>query len=507
MRLKKYAASLMVITLAAGCLAGCGGKNNSASDSASGEGKQEIKKITWMYAQMSGMVPQDLQKVEDAVNEISEEKIGVHVTLNPVAFSDYANQISLVMASQEKVDIITTAGSNIWATLLNQNQLMPLDDLLNEYGTGILESVPQEYFAGTTVDGKIYAVTTNSTKTSTWGIQMRKDLIDKYDLQDELEQITMEDDVVDMEKDFEILTNIFKTIKENEPEMEILFPWAVDIAVDCDTLSDGLGVLMRGDDTITNLYTSESYKMLCQTMYDWAQQGYIMKDAATTTESPGSLLSSGRLFAYTINSGQDNYVGTSNGIEIYSVNLKKPTIDTTEITKFANCIPTTSTEPEAAMKFLNLLYTDADLQNLLAYGIENEHYITQEDGRVDYPEGVTAANSTYPHDQTYMYGNVWILKEDVNAAVSTEMMESFTKEGRIVDCLGFSYDPTNVKTEVAACSSVLKEYCDGLEKGSLNPETELPKFIEKLEKSGINDIIAEKQRQFDEWQSTQTSNK
>ena len=38
--------------------------------------------------------------------------------------------------------------------------------------------------------------------------------------------------------------------------------------------------------------------------------------------------------------------------------------------------------------------------------------------------------------------------------------------------------------------------------GAINPETELPAFIEKLEKSGINEILAEKQRQLDEWKKT-----
>lgn len=511
MKLRKLAAPLLAAVLVTGGLAACGsgGSGGSADTSSKGDSQasgQEIKNITWMYAQMSGMIPADLQMVEDAVNELTESEIGVHVKLTPVSFADYANQISLVMASQEKVDIITTAGSNIWATLLNQNQLRPLDELLEQYGSGITESIPEQYWAGTTVNGQIYAVTTNSTKATTWGLHLRKDIIDKYDLKGELDKIQMVDDVMDMDEDFEILTNIFKTVKENEPELEILYPWAVDIAVNFDSLSDGLGVLMGGDDQITNLYTSDSYKKICQTMYDWAQQGYVMKDAATTTESAGSLMSSGRLFAYTINSGQDNYEGVNNGVEIYSVNLKSPTIDTAEITKFANCIPITSTEPEAAMKFLNMLYTNEELQNLMAFGIEDVHYVTKEDGHIDYPEGQSAASSTYPGDQSYMYGNMWLLKyHDTHQSLSTEMMKAFTEAAKPVDCLGFSYDPTNVKTEVAACSSVLKEFSDGLEKGSLNPETELTKFIEKLEKSGIQDIIDEKQAQFEAWQSGQTS--
>ena len=89
--------------------------------------------------------------------------------------------------------------------------------------------------------------------------------------------------------------------------------------------------------------------------------------------------------------------------------------------------------------------------------------------------------------------------------LTMDQMRAFTEEATPVSCLGFSYDPTNVKTEVAACSSVLEEYCDGLEKGQLDPQTTLPEFIEKLENSGINNIIEEKQSQYEAWLATQTS--
>ena len=35
----------------------------------------------------------------------------------------------------------------------------------------------------------------------------------------------------------------------------------------------------------------------------------------------------------------------------------------------------------------------------------------------------------------------------------------------------------------------------------VDPEVELPKFISKLKVAGIDDIIAEAQKQFDEWKA------
>lgn len=42
-------------------------------------------------------------------------------------------------------------------------------------------------------------------------------------------------------------------------------------------------------------------------------------------------------------------------------------------------VPKTSTNPEAAMKFLELMYTDEDIINLLAIGIEGRDYVVSAD--------------------------------------------------------------------------------------------------------------------------------
>ena len=63
---------------------------------------------------------------------------------------------------------------------------------------------------------------------------------------------------------------------------------------------------------------------------------------------------------------------------------------------------------QKAMQLLDLLYTDADLINLLSYGIENIHYVIQPDGTISYPDGVTAENCGYQNTQA------WILPVSVS---------------------------------------------------------------------------------------------
>lgn len=58
---------------------------------------------------------------------------------------------------------------------------------------------------------------------------------------------------------------------------------------------------------------------------------------------------------------------------------------------------------------------------------------------------------------------------------------------------------SEVKTEVAAVQAVLDQYRLPLENGVIDPDENLPKFINALKEAGIDTVIAEKQRQLDEW--------
>ena len=65
--------------------------------------------------------------------------------------------------------------------------------------------------------------------------------------------------------------------------------------------------------------------------------------------------------------------------------------------------------------------------------------------------------------------------------------------------LGFVFDPAPVNTEIAQCSAVIDEFGPGLWTGSIDPEKYLPELNSKLKAAGSEKIIAEKQKQINEW--------
>ena len=56
-----------------------------------------------------------------------------------------------------------------------------------------------------------------------------------------------------------------------------------------------------------------------------------------------------------------------------------------------------------------------------------------------------------------------------------------------------------MKTQIANCSSIITEMVPALTSGSIDPEENVPKFIERLKSAGVDDIIKEKQAQLDKF--------
>ncbi len=271
-----------------------------------------------------------------------------------------------------------------------------------------------------------------------------------------------------------------------------------------DLLNDSNGVLMPGEEkNITNLYASDEYRRLLDYAYQWNQAGYILEDATTTQETTLTYMQNGRTASYFIKGeeGQAEQITTATGVDVDSIKLVQPYINTSDVNGIGFAISATSKHPEAAMKFLNEMYTNPDVVNLLAWGIEGTHYEVQDDGTIDFPEGLDAATTTYGLNMDWFFGNqfltyIWGKGRDTTIY---SRLEANNKNAQFSPVMGFSYDSTPVSTEIAALTNVKNQYLPGLACGSLNPETELPKFLQALEDAGLQKVIDEKQAQLDAW--------
>lgn len=490
--MKKILTLVLAAVLVLGVFAGCGNKAETA------EG--ETVKIVVAFPTWSG-APADLQQVQDAMNKISVEKIGVEAQLMVVDFASYSQQMTLMMSGDEQLDVISCLGAS-YATQVQNGNLIDLEenDLMATYGQGIVEAIGMDYINACRVGGVLYGLPNNRDMAVGKGCySIRTDLLTSvgYVLTGaEIETGTMEE-----------INDLFAKLHEAYPDMEIFRPVTSSLsqlrAIDF-LGGNNFGVLLDGGNSleVSNLFESDEYLAYCQQMRSWYEAGYISPDTATDTTAVGDLVKAGTLVAY--NTGGKPGIKAQEsalcGYDMTIIQTEPDYMSSSGVANFPWSIPLNTVDAVAAMKWLNLLYTDADMMNLICWGIEGTHYVQKEDGFLTYPEGVDASSSGYNHAMNWMFPNQYILKIwEGNAATLWEDTKSFNNNSIHSKALGFTFDPSNVMTEYTAVTNVYNEYQKSLEFGLVDPVQGIAEMNAKMKAAGLDLIIEEKTAQLQAW--------
>lgn len=486
------------------------GENTSGSSSADAGSLKMAEETEIVFAFFtSGMYTDEgLQMVEDGINEITVPEDNVRVRFEAIPMSNYTNQIGMMMAGGEQLDVFGFLGT--YSEMLSKNQLLNLSPYMDTYGQGIREAVGDEFLKSTSNHGDIYAIPTLNGKAAVLNVILRTDVIEDNDISlDGLYQASTWDEYMEVMNEVE---NIFAQMKAAEPDMyctsssssTLMFTNNLPLL---DKLNDTYGVLMNGDTTVVNYYASDEYAQLINIAHDWYQKGYILQDAATTTEAQNTYIQAGVVMGGFIGGeeGQAEQITNATGVDVTCVKLLQPTIATTDVNSIGFAVSATTENPEASMLWLDQMYTNPDIVNLLDWGVEGVHYEVQEDGTVDFPEGVDATTSSYNLNQDWFFGNQF-LSYIFGKGRDTTIYERLAENNRTANfspAMGFTYDSTAVRNELTELSNVESEFAPGLETGTTDPATELPRFLEALQNAGIDKVIAEKQTQLDAWLAEQ----
>lgn len=456
----------------------------------------EVDHIIMTYLTL-GVTPTDLQMVQDAVNERTVKEIGVEVEFKAVSAYDAMSQFTTWLGTGERFDLMFPLLQDLNG-YINQGLIEPLTDLIAENAPYIQKMTDEgwTFASNNTVAGDIWSVLQIPNVTGAGGgFVIKKAYVDETDWQFNPEKVYSLDD----------LSELFAAIKENHPDM---YPcgqvgtgasYAYAGMFDAIGTANYTGVLMGTESTtVVNLYETEEYKDYIQHMREWNLAGYIYPDAATTDSTNEALVDSGVSCGYFMTSTP--VMTDESEYMIRLTDLYQPTQG-----MGGWVVPLTAEEPEAAMRFLNLMFEDASIANLLQWGIEGTHYevLDAETNLIGFPEGVDATNSGY-YNSLGLYGDAraiytWSAGQSQanNDAYSEIAMANKTK------AVGMIYSPSSeAETKIAALSAVHAQYIPALETGSVDVEQYYDEFINAMKAAGIDDVIAEKQEQLDAYLAT-----
>ena len=465
-------------------------------------------------------------KVWAAFNEQLQQYVpNTTVEFIDVPFEEYSEKFSQVLASGEGVDLAWTG----WLINKPQNiadgNLMPLDDLLAEYGQGIVDILGENVVEihRNADDGKLYYL-------PSWqGLcgERRGWLVVT-----EIAELAGDTWIEDTEAALNKWRNNYSGIEDFQAVLDQATKYLA-AAKEAGKLGAGintgrafgwsmyngmysfLGVggaeigitYCDGTFTVKDGVAGEHYKLYAKTMADWYKEGYIRSDimsvdtSTLTTPKNGEITDTTYVFScdpYLTEADQEAAIADAGMDMTYLPIEENAYLILGGDTSYA--IPYCADEPERAMMVLNAIYSQPDLYNTLIYGIEGEDYTKNADGTIttSYVGASPTADDSYGIQR-------WIIGSCKNALINNGTdpnyyadLEALEETARVNPFLNFTFDRTNVEGICASILNVYYEYGPQIDNGVAgdNWEELYNNYMAARKDAGIEELVTEFQNQL-----------
>lgn len=496
---KKLLSMLLVTVLSAGVLAGCGNNatkqeeskskdsvKTSASSKVEETSKEDVKEdpvtVTWLIPESE---PADLELVMEDLNKKLVEEINVELKLVCIEMGEYDDRAKLASTSGEEYDIVFTCSwLNKFSENLSRGAFLEITDLLEEYGQDIKAGLQENLWDVAKSGDGIYAIPNQQITAKQVGVAIQKEYADKYGWTK-----THIEDGTELEWFFD---KILENEKDVTPYMMAQVPFTNDlseqIASYCyvyrdDDPSDGLTVVWDAEDT------------KAQNINNWWKKGYLHPEYATGGDL-NAVRAANKFVAYGIIYSPYCEVSVSNsqGKEYIAVSVGDPYFSATAGVETMNAINVNSKNPEAAVKLLNLFWAKPELFNELLFGLEGVHYKKVGEERVEVIEGTEW--NLWKND--WLYGNQFIRWHVPGEADDHwDLVKELNTSSKMSPFRGFVSDISEFQVELAQIAAVEGEYKNYWLRD--NWEELAKERKEKLKAAGIETVVAEVQKQLDEW--------
>ena len=458
----------------------------------------DVPELIWLMGD-PGTIPPDQAIVEEALNKLSIEAVGVKV--KTIYYKDDA--IKLAMSAGEDWDIaFTCEWYNNYAVQAAAGYFLDLTDKVKSVTPTLYGTMPEVVWDGAKVHGKIYA------------IPVKKDyaaeifgIFDKALYEDLGMDIPEKMSFNDLEKYLEAAKNAFKDgnplAKGEYPAGSTSKGGIAGPYSDYDMINRDIMIgipysaIGTADETKVVFVPNnqEAFDNLV-TLHKWFNAGYIPPDAMTVDSLPPTTW-------YAVSTGQGFYGADAiwSGNVGYPVEISKfsgPYLSTASIRGSMNALNAKSKYADLALKFQEFVNTNQEYRDILRYGIPGTHWDKTAEGLAQRTDQGRSGYTPWPFSQgSYSLSTVEAAEGVTVHPNMWEVIFDGYKDAKATKTIGFSFDPIKVETELAACSASWQKYVDGFATGTLDPETDMAKVVDELNTGGLQKIIDECQSQLD----------
>ena len=439
-------------------------------------------------------------EVWDAIADYTRDTLNCDYEIQFIAGSDYKDKLTVMAATGDVWDMNFDSNWTGITQMMAKDAYLNLDELLPEYApdlyakyeeTGVLASAKNK--------GHIVCLPWTQTMNNRPFFQWRGDLGEKAGIEVDKDNFGTWEDI----------DKLVYQMHEAYPDRYVISKsqmisggWA---EVDAD-----MGLYINLSDPECKITPAEEipdYVTAMEYAEKWQKDGIIWKDVLNDQTDRNALLNEGKIITrwgtHEFAHSKKNWVEDGaywDFVEVYKDDLyanRSPLAN-------AMAISATSENPERTLMFLNQLETDQKLYDMVQYGIEGETYVLNGE-RAEYPEGMDGTNSNYMG-----WGGQWALWKPQYMRPTGGYTDNFWEEEAEYAASsdknfyspleGFSFDATDVKTEVAQRNQIFGDAQKLLEVGLAgDTDTALEKIKTDSEGAGFQSVLDEYQRQIDEF--------
>ncbi|MGG6310429.1 extracellular solute-binding protein [Paenibacillus macerans] len=434
---------------------------------------------------------------------VKSKGLNVKFDTNFISFGDFQQKMLVMAASGDSWDMNFDGDWLSYKQMAAKGSYMALNDLLPQYAPNLYKKYEEQgTLSAATVNGKIVGLPWTMKMNERKFVGWRSDLAKQAGLD-------IPDGSVKTIEDMEKLLTEFREAYPND-KLSRTPPTSLYMIRDewVDLNFHGLGFYLNDPDIkIQPVETQPFYREAAHKSKEWYDKGLINRDAMIDKEGEEVQWRNGKKYI-TVTSHEWAYADPGFVDKSFTQGISELYPDKKYVnrTPLANvvAINANSKHPDLVLRFLDMVETDRTLYDLLQYGIEGKTYVLDGEMAV-YPDGMDSTTSNYME-----WGGQWAFwKPQFMRPTQTypegfwEKEAEFASEPRNVNSPvdGLFIAEDNIKNELAKRDTASQEFAKPIEFGVAKGDTDkaLDDYIALQQKNGIDAIVAEAQRQVDEY--------
>ena len=451
-------------------------------------------KLLYIYPNFSGP-PKDQDAVNEAMNRLTQERVGASITLQSMDFGSWPDKMQLMNAGGEQYDLTYTANwTNDYYKNVDNGSFIELDELLQSKAPKYYASMPPTTWNAAKVKGKIYAGINQQMFPKVSGFIARKDIVDKYKIP--LDAIN---NLADLEPYLEAVKAGEKDMVPFSSAAQWDFPETMGFAPVDDTVFFAWVDPTNPDPKVLNKYNVTQYKDNWDLWKRWYEKGYLPKEEPGDKERPNWQAGKHAFQMNPVTKPRGEFEAQAIlKQEVVLKALAKPVLTTPGITATLTGVSRTTVSADAAVAWMELINTDKAAYNLLCVGIEGTHW-NWKDKSKEVIEQVK--DSPYNPTTDWMFANQFnAYYRDERQVGSWDDTKKINDSATPSPTLGFVMNREPVKNEIASMGPLATEYIP------LGPKAigsaDLSTLTKALDDAGAVRIMEELQKQIDAWKKT-----